>query len=75
MNLDKFLSLDSECHISAVDAQRLNEDLASRSVAEIPLNDRRQVTDYLLAAFEMESVEQAIRPALENLLSELQAPG
>lgn len=73
MNLDNFLSLDGEHNLSAAEAQSLNEDLAGKSISDIPISARAQVTDYLLAAFVVESVEPGIRPALEALLSELQA--
>jgi len=75
MNLDKFLSRDGEFNISAAEAQSLNADLARRSLENIPMSGRGQVTDYLLAALAVGSVEHGIRPALEKLLSELQAPG
>lgn len=72
MNLEQFLALKNECDISPEDAQSLNNDLAKRSVIEIPVRDRTQVLDYLIASLNMNSVKHDISPKLESLLSELQ---
>ena len=72
MNLEQFLALKNECDISPEDAQSLNNDLAKRSAIEVPVTHRTQVSDYLIAALNMNSVKHEISPKLESLLSELQ---
>jgi tyrosine-protein phosphatase YwqE len=71
MNLDEFLSLGEEHVISPEEAKSLNDFLAKISAQDIPIIHKARVADYLLIAFNMNSVESHISPALDLLLSEL----
>lgn len=75
MNLEEFFSLNAENGISPAKAQSLNEELAKISLYDIPPDRRALVADYLTYALNMHSIRQEIIPALDSLLSELQARG
>jgi hypothetical protein len=66
------VSLDQDHTLTAEDAYSLNDDLALRDAAEIPKTHRKIIADYLICALNMNSVELAIVPKLEGLLSCLQ---
>lgn len=74
MDFEKFFR-DADEDISSAEAQALNEGLARISLKDIPIDRRAFVADYLTTALNMESVRQEISPALDLLLSELQARG
>jgi hypothetical protein len=73
--LEKFLYQEVDEDISPAAAQSLNEELARISFKSIPIDRRAFVADYLATALNMNSVRQEISPALNLLLSELQARG
>ncbi|PXX45492.1 hypothetical protein [Undibacterium pigrum] len=75
MKLDEFYSNKKDGEISATEAQSLNEELAKISLNDIPLDCRALVADYLTLALNMQSVRKEISPALDSLLSEIQAQG
>ncbi|MEZ8719334.1 hypothetical protein AB6D81_25665 [Vibrio splendidus] len=74
MNLSEFLSLveHGEFSLSPEEAQKLNTNLASKSLAEIPESIKVDLADYLVTALNMNSVEPAIEPQLSELLRQLQ---
>ncbi|AIY66551.1 hypothetical protein [Pseudoalteromonas piratica] len=72
MNLKQFLALPEEHFIDAESATKLNLDLSTKTISDIPTEKRALVSEYLLNALNMNSVESNIKPALDNLLTELQ---
>lgn len=58
--------------MSHEDAQILNEELATKAIADIPEKDRSLVADYLATALNMHSVKPDLVPKLDVLLSSLQ---
>jgi hypothetical protein len=72
MRLQKFLSLGADEAISPAEAQLLNEELSKISAADIPVNKRTEVSDYLNIALRLNSVRKEIIPKLELLYTELQ---
>ena len=75
MTLEEFFTNKTDGDISATEAQSLNEELSKISLNDIPHDCRALVADYLTVALNMQSVRKEISPALDSLLSELQAQG
>lgn len=72
MNLEKFASLGEEHDIQPKEAKALNAYLANLSAEDIPSPLKARLADYLIAAFNMNSIEAEISPALDLLLRKLQ---
>ncbi|WP_148226721.1 hypothetical protein [Ferrimonas balearica] len=72
MNLEQFLALPEEHEISADSVQKLNQDLATKTMIDIPVEKRPLVNEYLVHVLSMNSVEPDIKGKLDNLLAELQ---
>jgi hypothetical protein len=71
MNLDKFFSLPPEHTISADDGYLLTQDLASKTIDDIPVEKTALVSDYLACALSLHIVEHNIEVKLDALLAEL----
>ncbi|REG82155.1 hypothetical protein [Marinomonas pollencensis] len=72
MNLEQFLTLPEEHDLSADSVQKLNQDLSSKTISDIPFEKRSIVNEYLVNVLIMEAVEPVIKGKLEALLIELQ---
>jgi len=72
MNLEQFLTLPEEHDLSADSVQKLNQDLSSKIISDIPFEKRSIVNEYLVNVLIMEAVEPVIKGKLEALLIELQ---
>ncbi len=68
----EFLCSNGGFDISHEQARDLNNKLANIKYEDIPLGSRAHVTDYLITALNMESVDIDISPSLEALLESLQ---
>lgn len=72
MNLDTLFDLKDDDVVSHEKAQLLNECLARISCQDILPQHREKISDYLVMALNMDSVQLNLRPALDLLLSSLQ---
>ena len=73
MNLQQFLKMSADEIMTHEEAGLLNEDLATKSVSNIPeQKNRAMVADYLVTALNMNSIEHDLVPSLELLLTTLQ---
>lgn len=72
MDLNAFLSMDGEFSLSSDEARQLNRILSTASLLDIPQDSRVKVSDYLIMALNMNSVENHLIDKLDNLLKQLQ---
>ncbi|SMD01618.1 hypothetical protein SAMN02746065_12115 [Desulfocicer vacuolatum DSM 3385] len=69
----KLIKLKSEeGTLSHSECVKLNDYLATLSVEDIEMPDRKNVSEYLLVALNMNSVEIQLIPSLEKLRNDLQ---
>ena len=72
MNLEQFLALPQKHDVTFDSAQKLNQDLSTKTLSDIPLEKRALVNEYLVNALNMDSVDNGIKSKLDSLLVELQ---
>ena len=72
MNLSQYAALDEEHVLSPDDVQSLNLDLSTKALSDIPKDYRMRISDYLVAALNMGSIDPHLIPGIEELLQRLQ---
>lgn len=70
MNIEQFCKLPDE--ISTEQAKKLNKELASKSLTDIPKECRSEVESYLCTQLIMSAVESDLIESLDSLVKEIQ---
>jgi hypothetical protein len=72
MSLAKLYQIRTGGELSSEDCQRIHDSLAQMGMADIPIEQIVNVTDYLASALNMNSIKKEHIEDLERLLRELQ---
>jgi len=70
--ISKLYQIRTGGELSPHECQAINTELSMLTARDIPLDQRANVTDYLISALNYNSVHSHITPKLEALLLELQ---